>query len=237
MLAPLLCATIALAAPPASQAIEGHQTLQIEGWTVHVSKTLQSEHPQKTQAALDGLGDQLKQITELIPSGPLAHLRQVPLWLSPVPEGFGAKAEYHPQVDWLRKHGRDPAMAKAVQFTNVLIFEKETKRMPMFVLHELAHAYHDRVLGFDHAKIKAAYERAVAGGKYEAVKRPWTNSVVKHYALTNHKEYFAEATEAYFGKNDFYPFHREQLKAHDPHIHDLLEEVWMLNDKSEQDAR
>lgn len=39
-------------------------------------------------------------------------------------------------------------------------------------------------------------------------------------------EYFAEGTEAYFYRNDFYPFVRAELKEHDPVLHDLLEEIW-----------
>ena len=39
-------------------------------------------------------------------------------------------------------------------------------------------------------------------------------------------EYFAEGTEAYFDRNDFYPFVRAELKEHDPVLHDLLEEIW-----------
>jgi dipeptidyl-peptidase-4 len=49
---------------------------------------------------------------------------------------------------------------------------------------------------------------------------------VKHYGLTNHKEYFAEATEAYFYRNDFYPFVRAELKQYDPDMHVLLEKIW-----------
>ena len=36
----------------------------------------------------------------------------------------------------------------------------------------------------------------------------------------------AEGTEAYFYRNDFYPFVRAELKEHDPTLHDLLVEVW-----------
>jgi len=39
-------------------------------------------------------------------------------------------------------------------------------------------------------------------------------------------EYFAEGTEAYFYRNDFYPFCRAELKEHDPILHDLLVEIW-----------
>jgi dipeptidyl-peptidase-4 len=54
----------------------------------------------------------------------------------------------------------------------------------------------------------------------------YTGKVVRHYATTNHKEYFAEATEAYFYRNDFYPFVRAELQRHDSIMHDLLVEIW-----------
>ena len=96
---------------------------------------------------------------------------------------------------------------------------------PAVILHELAHAYHDQVLDFDHPEIIAAYNKAVEAGSYEQVLL-YTGKKVRHYALTNHKEYFAEGTEAYFYRNDFYPFVRAELKEHDPALHDLLKEIW-----------
>ena len=56
-----------------------------------------------------------------------------------------------------------------------------------------------------------AYNAAKKEGIYEKVLL-YTGAKVKHYGLNNHKEYFAEATEAYFGVNDFYPFVRAELK-------------------------
>ena len=54
----------------------------------------------------------------------------------------------------------------------------------------------------------------------------YTGATVRHYGLSNHKEYFAEAAEAYFGVNDFYPFVRAELKEHDPRMFSLMEEFW-----------
>ena len=39
-------------------------------------------------------------------------------------------------------------------------------------------------------------------------------------------EYFAEATEAYFGANDFYPFVRAELKEHYQKRYALMERLW-----------
>ena len=71
----------------------------------------------------------------------------------------------------------------------------------------------------------SACESANDRGDYEEVLHI-NGREVRHYALTNHKEYFAEATEAYFGTNDFFPFVRGELRRHDPDMHALLAELW-----------
>jgi len=140
------------------------------------------------------------------------------------------QAEFHPDVGWLRTNGRNPDMAKAVEFTNVRIFAEETHRMPNFVHHELAHAYHFRVLGRDRDDVIAAYERAKAANLYGRVERHHgngrPNTFEAAYAMTDPAEYFAEMTEAYFCRNDFFPFTREELHAHDPRMFAVLQEAW-----------
>lgn len=49
---------------------------------------------------------------------------------------------------------------------------------------------------------------------------------VKHYATTNVMEYFAEASEAMFALNDFYPWTRNDLWHHDPDGYRLIWEAW-----------
>ena len=110
--------------------------------------------------------------------------------------------------------------------------------MPNFALHELAHAYHFRVLreGFDNAEIKAAYEKAKAGGTYERVERSFgqgngrPNTFERAYAMTSPMEYFAESTESYFTRNDFFPFNREELQRHDPGMFELLRKIWGISE-------
>ena len=48
----------------------------------------------------------------------------------------------------------------------------------------------------------------------------------KAYALSSPQEYFAETTEAFFGKNDFEPFDRAELKRMDPAMDALLAKLW-----------
>jgi Mlc titration factor MtfA (ptsG expression regulator) len=123
-------------------------------------------------------------------------------------------------------------MVKGVEFTNVREFEKEMKRMPNFALHELAHAFHDRVLGFDQAEIEAAYEHAKTSKRYDLVER-WhgdgrPNTHERAYAMTDAREYFAESTEAFFSRNDFFPFTRQELQQHDPEMFNLLQRLWSV---------
>jgi hypothetical protein len=93
------------------------------------------------------------------------------------------------------------------------------------ILHELAHGFHDREFGYDEPRILAAYRKAQESGRYEKVLR-YTGKTERHYALNNQMEYFAEATEAYFGVNDFYPFVHAELRQFDPVGYDLLREIW-----------
>ena len=150
----------------------------------------------------------------------------MPLFLSPRYPDTRHKAEYHPSPNWLRENNRNPAMAEAIEFTNIPIFEKECKRMPRFVLHELAHAYHHQVLGWDHPQIRDAYQAAKKAGTYNAVKNHAGHPRTA-YALTPETDDFADNTEAFFGANDFYPFNKQQLKKHDPNIHNLLKKIWL----------
>jgi hypothetical protein len=44
--------------------------------------------------------------------------------------------------------------------------------------------------------------------------------------ITNSAEYFAETSEAYFGRNDFFPFDFVELKRQDPGMFALLRKLW-----------
>jgi hypothetical protein len=233
----LAAAVVARADTPTSAAADApvgiaRETRRIHGWEVLVSRALLADEPQATARALELMDAQLAEIERVVPAAAVAELRKVPLYVNPQYPADKPRAEYHPEAGWLRDHGRDPAMARAVEFTNVRVFEEDTNRMPNFVLHELAHAYHHRFLpdGFDNAEIKAAFDRAKATGGYDAVER-WfgngkPNTREKAYAMTAVPEYFAETTEAFFSRNDFFPFTRDELRRHDPAMHDLLARLW-----------
>lgn len=206
------------------------RTRNVEGWTLHISAELFAEQKQAVDAAMPFLQKQFAEIVRVVPPAAVAKLRAVRIFFTLPPKGERGTAEYHPEAGWLHEHGRDPAMAQGIQVSDVANFEKETNRMPNFMLHELAHSYHDRVLTFEQPDIIAAYEHAKAAKLYDRVER-WhgngqPNTFARAYAMTDHKEYFAESTEAFFSRNDFFPFTRAELEKHDPQIVAVLQRVW-----------
>ena len=160
------------------------------------------------------------------------ELRRVPIWLG-VDDGIGACAEYHSTSrEALRANGSNPDKSKSIEIGNASRFLRWTLDQPALLLHELAHAYHDRVLGHDHEGIATAFRAAVEGGRYETVLQI-DGREERAYALENDSEYFAEGTEAFFGTNDFYPFVRAELLRHDPKLFEVLQEVWGVGDGKE----
>lgn len=201
--------------------------LEMEGWTVHADTQLVSgAHKEEGAKALKMLANHLQRIAILMPEKQLAELRKLEIRIDHSHPELHAM-QYHPSEQWLTAHGYDPALAKKVHVTqaSALLSRGQMLKHPAVILHELAHAYHDQILGFEEPEIIKAYETAMKAGIYEKVLL-FNGETVRHYATTNHKEYFAEATEAYFYRNDFQPFVRAELKTHDPAGHAVMERVW-----------
>ncbi len=200
---------------------------EIEGWKVHIDPALlEGENRQEGTQALTMLANHLQRIAILVPADRLAKLREMEIWIE-LSHPTLTNKQYHPSRQWLINNGHDPRLERKVHIpqATALLSRDQLLKHPAVILHELAHAYHDQVLGFDHPEIRATYEMAKAAGIYENV-LSHTGRMVRHYGLSNHKEYFAEATEAFFYRNDFYPFVRAELKEHDPRLHDLLVKIW-----------
>ena len=102
-----------------------------------------------------------------------------------------------------------------------------TDVQPAMVLHELAHAWHHQYLTYEYGPILDAYDRAVETGLYDRVEYA-DGSFREAYARVNHIEYFAELTEAWFWRNDFFPFVQLDVVMHDPLGARMVREAWML---------
>lgn len=204
-----------------------HTTRNIEGWNIRVDdRLLTGDGAEIGARALKLLGARLVAIAVIMPESALTKLRAITIQLD-LDYGGLRPAQYHPGADWLKAHGYAANLVKCVHIPQAEDFLSpfENHRMPWVVLHELAHGYHDQVLGFDHAKVKAAWQKFRDSGKYATVlTSPGGNR--EHYGVNNPQEFFAEMTECYFGSNDFYPFVTGELKQAEPEIFKLMAEIW-----------
>jgi hypothetical protein len=198
---------------------------ETEGWTVLVNKGFLAGNPGLYERVMEQLRHQLYAINRRLPAPAVAKLHKIKIWVE-LKEPHHPCMAYHPDAGWLRKHGMNPEKARCVELANAENFLSWTIAQPWMVLHELAHAYHHQFLGgFDSPEILAAYRKATEAKTYESVLHI-NGRKQRAYALTNQMEYFAEATEAYFGTNDFFPFVRAELQKHDPAMFELLGKLW-----------
>lgn len=204
-------------------ATAAYQVRTLRGWTVRVHPNLRAD-ARLHDAVMDELDHQLYAIGRTVPEAALARLRAIEIWV----ELETPKTQcmcYHVSKDWLVPNGYNPDKEGTVEIGNARAFVEWTRDQPWMVLHELAHGYHDKVLGYDHRAVHAAWRRSLESGVYDSVERIGGRSS-RHYALENDREWFAETTEALFGTNDFFPFVRSELRRVDPEGAALVERLW-----------
>ncbi|MEN9975691.1 MAG: hypothetical protein RLZZ282_1697, partial [Verrucomicrobiota bacterium] len=199
----------------------------IQEWSVRVDdRLLEPPNQELGSRILKSLDARLSNIKAVVRPFCLAKLQRIPIVLD-MTHGQLVPMQYHPEPDWLIANGYSPELANCVHIPVAarLLEPRQINVQPWCVLHELAHAYHDQVLGFDEARIRdhfKAYKESGHGDSSLLI----TGEHVRHYALTDHKEFFAEMTEAYFGTNDFFPFNRGELMTAEPAIYQLMTTLW-----------
>jgi alpha-L-fucosidase 2 len=204
-----------------------HTLRDLEGWKVRADDRLfQPPNQSLGERALKALAAKLADINAVVVPDKLEKLHAVTIVLD-LSHGKLASMQYHPDVGWLLENGYDRQLVHCVHIPVAadLLQPRQINVQPWCVLHELAHAYHDQVLGFDEVRIRDAYTRYKKSGHGDPALLI-TGERVRHYALTDHKEFFAEMSEAYFGTNDFFPFNRGELMTAEPEICRLLESIW-----------
>jgi hypothetical protein len=198
----------------------------IEGWTIRVEKKLLDQDPDLAEQALSLIELQLRDLAWVLPPKRVEELRRVQIVLDLDRPGIRG-LQYHPDLNWLKNGGHSLDLHKVVHIPQARSYVdlKKSNVQPWVMLHELAHAWHDQIITFKDPEVLAAFQSAVESKKYEKVLH-MNGRIRRHYSLTDHKEYFAEGTEAFVGTNDFFPFVRPELKQHDPELYSLLEKIW-----------
>jgi hypothetical protein len=175
----------------------------------------------------------LHEIEQVLPAKPLADLRSaVPIMADCTTSDFPAVAVYHwvGAEPWLREHGEPVCKAGSINILQAAAFiglVQDVARYPAALLHEVAHAYHDRFApgGIHNNIIHEAYQDAVGSGIYEHVLNV-TGIMHQANAITNAMEYFANTTTAYFLRNDDFPADRAELAQTDPAGLRMIQRIW-----------
>jgi len=204
-----------------------HTDRKLEGWTIRIDdRLLKGPDEALGTRALRFLEGKLSDIKVVVPADKVKRLQTFVIVLD-LSHGKLGTMQYHPSKGWLKSNGYSEELAKCVHIPHAadLPTKRNINEQPWVILHELAHAYHDQVLGFDEPRIKEAYEKYKKNGRGDKTLL-FNGNRVKHYALTTPMEFFAEMTEAYFGVNDFFPFTRGELKDSEPEIYELIQHFW-----------
>src|SRR5262245_40025039 len=118
---PLLAVAFALSPDrPAFDPVDRYAERTVEGWKALVNHRLLIDE-ELSRETLRLLSDQLHQIARVVPAGPLAKLRAIPIWVELAHPKHPCMC-YHPSADWLRSNGMNPAKAGAVELANARNF-------------------------------------------------------------------------------------------------------------------
>lgn len=212
---------------PASRSLR-----EIEGWKVRVDdRLLASPHDTLGTRSLKFLEAKLVEVKAVVPAARVKDLQTVTIVLDLNCGDLGAM-QYHPDAGWLKSNGFPADLEKCVHLPRAedVVTRRNINEQPWVILHELAHAYHDQFLSFEEPRIMTAFEQYKKSGRGEKTLL-YNGRRVKHYALTNHKEFFAEMTESFFGVNDFFPFNRAELQTTEPELFEAMSRIWNADEK------
>ncbi|MEM9463433.1 MAG: zinc-dependent peptidase [Myxococcota bacterium] len=210
--------------PPPSVEDDGYRRFELCGWSVYMRIEL-FEAPLGSEV-YEALAEDLLMVISVLPEPRVDFLRNTNFWMELDVPAFPGGV-YHPSAQWLEDNGYPAKWAEGIQFGNANNFMTWVEQQPAVVLHELTHAWDHQHHGYAQPAVLDAYDQAMAAGLYDAVEYV-DGQILEAYATTNAAEYFAELTEAYFWMNDFYPFVRADLAAHDPVGLAAVEQAWEL---------
>ena len=213
-----------------AELVPGYTPKLVEGFTVLLSdETMQHlDDPKFKKKPVEVLAQEFKAITAAMPAKSIKILQGLLFFVEwdnreTLRNGRAGRAlaVYYGghQLSMLAK-GMPPLKAKNITVLSMQSLaaehQPEVDSGRCVMLHEIAHAVHDQLLGFKNATIFAAYK--------QALERKFVDRDA--YAATNEMEFFAEMTCAYYDQLDYHPKTREALQKLDPVTFKVMEEVW-----------
>jgi hypothetical protein len=207
---------------------ESYINCNIVGFSVNWSRLAFTDREQ-FETVFTLIESDLAKVTRILHDDILNSLRIVNIWMEENRENTGGY--FHPNRAYLASNNINTDKYMGIEFVNLKNFISWRSSQPDMVIHELAHAYHFHFLGSENPEIKSAYLNAIQQNLYSEVAYV-LGGQRKAYALTNHIEYFAEITEAYLGKNDYFPFGRQDLLEYDYEGFQVVKDIWTFPTKS-----
>jgi len=214
---------------------DGYERREIEGFTVYVNSNIfLHKYDRFGRPALAPLERELNDLRRILVPKIVAVLQEVPIWVewdTVDPNMPNAVAVYyHRDVpEEAVKQGFDKRRAGCITVLTLRILGEMrrpgTALQQIVILHEMAHAVNDRLLGWEHPELEAAFKQAVDRKLYDEVNDRFGRRT-RAYARTNAREYFAEISCAYLDSCNYFPFNHDQLRGHDPVGYKLAERVW-----------
>jgi hypothetical protein len=223
-----LTLTLVVAAPAAAfEPTANYRKHDLQGFTVYLGPAL-VRNARDADAVLRQADIELERITHVVPDKALAALRRVPIWVEwDAPAKGDPVARFFPGSGAVQKLGLNPRKANGVEVPNARRFLENYQEGAQWVLmHELAHAHHALALtAKQDAAVKAAHKQALERKLYENVEH-FNGVRTRGYAVTNHFEYYAVLSEAYFGKSFNFPYDRPGLLRYDTVGYWLMHDTW-----------
>jgi hypothetical protein len=212
-----------------AEPVPGYKHHKIEGFNFLIAEEVfKQDFSAYERKPLEALELECKTLAKILTPGALEAIRGLVIWVEwdekvPLSNGRpGNSLAVYSGASQAQvvKDGKHPLRARTVTIHSLKMLtdgrQPKRDRGDCVLLHEIAHAVHHQVFGFNHAGIKAAYQQAMERKLYDK----------NLYAATNEREFFAELTCAYLDRLRYYPHNRADLQKHDPNSFKLMESLW-----------
>lgn len=177
-----------------------------------------------------------------VPAETWQRLGDIRIAISPKTDGWAAErlptkghgSGFHYSAIWLRANGFDAEREGVIEIYNATDFLTNKPVFPMTLVHELTHrlqylaAQSGNPSGVA-TRMAELYKRAVESGKGNKVAHilsPEGELRAAPWMKTEWREYFANLAEAFFGRDQYYPFTRDDLISYDREACEALAELW-----------
>lgn len=201
---------------------DGQSSSFASGWTVLLERKLSDRFTRLSDQLMTELETQLDRAVAGLPRTAADPLRKVVIVVGYDGSAAGGAIRYR----WPDPKAPDAARDGTLEIPNAQAFVDAAQTQPWMVMHELAQAWHHRMLGGDHPALHQAYADALKLGAYSNVKQA-SGKMGRSGALSSEREFFAQLSRAYYGRNDTYPFVREELMQYDVAGSRMIEAAWV----------